>query len=162
MPFLRMLMIIALAAPWVLGQRKYTGPRPDKSDVPYLLHAANLVATEEGDAKEEDRKDDVANVIPGASSRARTPLAEPIFLFEADKIQPEKLELYRVAVKAGSREVAIPKSLKKRKDGPRPLRLAFTKLDATLYRIEANQFLENGEYCMSPSGSSKVFCFQVY
>jgi hypothetical protein len=37
-----------------------------------------------------------------------------------------------------------------------------SKLDGNLYKLEAQEFLENGEYCMSPQGSNAVFCFAVY
>jgi len=145
----------------LLAQNKYTGPRPTKADVPYLLHASNLISTEVGEAKEESRKDELANVMRGASSPARTPLAEPIFLLLSDKIAPEKLELYKTTVKNGNREVTIPSNPKKRRE-MRPIKLSFTKLETGLYRLEVNEELENGEYCLSPSGSMQVFCFQVY
>jgi hypothetical protein len=35
-------------------------------------------------------------------------------------------------------------------------------LEGKLYRVEANETLENGEYALSPDGSDQVFCFQVY
>ena len=156
--FLAATVIAALA----VAQKKYTGPRPPKPDVPYLLHATNLIETETGEAREEKRKDEVANIMRGANSPARTPLAEPIFLMQAEKLQPERIELYKVAVKNGNREVSIPSNAKRRRDGPRPLRLSVSRLDGGLYRIEANQWLDNGEYCLSPAGSQQVFCFQVY
>ena len=82
----------------------YNGPRPPKPDIPYLLHAAALVPTEVVEAKEEGtKKDETTYVIDGAASSAKTPLAEPIFLFESDKINPERLELYRLEVKNGTR-----------------------------------------------------------
>jgi hypothetical protein len=59
---------------------KYTGPRPPKPDVLYLVHADNLVETETAVAKEETRKDAQVAIVPGGSSPAKTPLAEPIFL----------------------------------------------------------------------------------
>lgn len=162
------LLILAVVAAGTLawaqtGGKKYTGPRPPKPDLPYLLHAANLVPTEAGTASEESRKDDTANIVKGSSSPARTPLAEPIFLLASEKLTPEKLELYRVAVsKAGNREVVFPKNPKKMKDAPKPVRLSVAKLDGNIYRLEATEALENGSYCLSPSGSADVFCFDVY
>jgi len=160
------LPIALIAVGTALGQqpRKYDGPRPPKPDLVYLLHARNLVPAEEGEAKEEDRKEETANIVAGAASPARTPLAEPIFLFNSEKIPAEKLELYRMTVKSGQREVAVPKNAKKAKNRPRPLRLLYTRLDGSLYRIEVNEGmgLEMGEYCLSPQESQKVFCFQVY
>jgi len=51
---------------------------------------------------------------------------------------------------------------KKKKDAPRPMRTIITKLAEGLYRLEANETLENGEYSLTPAGSNQVFCFQVY
>jgi hypothetical protein len=155
-------LIWSFAVP-AIAQNKYAGPRPPKPDVVYLLHATELTPTEAGEAKEETRKDVVANVMKGAASTSRTPLAEPIFLIAAEKIDAEKFELYRMEVKNGQREVAIPSDPKKRlKNAPKPLRLRWEKIEAGLFRLEANEYLENGEYCLSPSGSQQVFCFQVY
>lgn len=141
---------------------KYTGPRPPKPDVPYLMHADNLVEPENADAKEEKRGDETTYVVAGASSPARTPLAEPIFLLETQKIAPESLELYRLEVKNGRRQIMF--HAKKKKDNPRPVRLIVSRLEANLYRIEVseNLGLENGEYSLTPAGSNQVFCFQVY
>jgi len=58
--------------------------------------------------------------------------------------------------------VVVPTSVKKRKDAPRPVRLSVERLEPGLYRLEASQGLDNGEYCLTPSGSQIVFCFQVY
>ena len=158
-------LALALAATGALAQapKKYTGPKPPKPDLPYLLHATTLVPLEAGKASEEARKDDTANVVKGSSSPARTPLAEPIFLLASEKLVPEKIELYRVAVsKAGNREVVMPKNPKKMKDAAKPVRLSVSKLESGLYRLEATEALENGSYCLSPSGSQDVFCFDVY
>jgi hypothetical protein len=151
------MILAALPAP---AADKYTGPRPPKADVPYLLHADNLVQTEIGEAKEDTRKDGRAYVLPGASSPARTPLAEPIFLIKVEKLVPEKLALYPLQVKNGNREVTFPTKLKK--DSVRPLHTVVTRIGEGLYRVEANEGLENGEYALSPDGSNQVFAFQVY
>ena len=122
------LPLLVLAAAGLLhaqAPKKYTGPKPPKTDMPYLLHASNLVPLEKGSAAEESRKDETANVVKGAASTARTPLAEPIFLLASEKLVPEKLELYRVTVsKSGNREVAVPKNAKKMKDAVKPIRLS--------------------------------------
>jgi hypothetical protein len=144
------------------AQNKYTGPRPPKPDLPYLLHAANLVPTEAKVATEETRKDWQVYSIEGEQSPARTPLAEPIFLIAAEKLQVEKLQLYKLEQKPGRREIAFPSNPKRRKDAPEPLHLSFSRLEPGLYRVEANEMLENGEYSLTPSGSNDVFCFQVY
>ena len=153
-------LLIALLAASALAADKYTGPRPPKKDVLYLVHADNLVETESGAASEEKKKDDILNVISGTNSPVRTPLAEPVFIIETNSITPESLELYKLEVKNGHREILIPQ--KKRRNGPRALRLQVTRLDRGLYRIEASETLENGQYAVSPSGSSRVFCFEVY
>ena len=123
------------------------------------MHASKLVETEAVEAKEESKKDDITYVIDGTGSTAKTPMAEPVFLFESDKISPERMELYKLDVKNGRREVTI--NQKKRK-GPRPFRVLVTRLADRLYRIEASETLENGQYSLSPSDSNKAFCFEVY
>lgn len=153
---------IALLLPLQAWQ-KYTGPRPPKADIPYLLHASTLLETEVQEAKDETRKDENAAVIPGAASPVKTPLPEPIFLFLSEKISPDKLEMYRLTVtKDGKREVAFPSPGKRKKDSPRPIHMSTSKIDAGLYRIEASEVLDQGEYCLSPSGANQVFCFQVF
>ncbi len=142
---------------------KYAGPKPPKPDMLYLLHASNLIPTEAGEAKEETRKDVTANVMKGAESNVKTPMAEPIFLIESDKVSAEKLELYKMDIKNGQREVSIPNDSKKRiKNAPKQLRVKVDRIEQSLYRVEVNQWLDNGEYCMSPQGSVQVFCFQVF
>jgi hypothetical protein len=153
-------LLIAVLAASALAADKYTGPRPPKKDVLYLVHADNLIETENGAASEEKKKDDILNVIAGTSSPVRTPMAEPVFIIETNNFTPESLELYKLEVKSGHREILIPQ--KKRRSGPRALRLTVTRLDRGLYRIEASETLENGQYAVSPSGSTRVFCFEVY
>jgi hypothetical protein len=159
--FVALAMILAGGA-FAQQQQKYTGPRPPKPDLPYLLHATELLATEAGEAKEESRKEETANIVSGAASPVRTPLPEPILLVATEKLAAEKLELYKMTTKGGGREVTVPKSQKKMKNAARPVRLTVTRLEPGLYRVEAGQILENGEYCLSPQGSQQVFCFQVY
>jgi hypothetical protein len=153
-----LLVMITAAASFA---QKYTGPRPPKPDVIYLVHADNLVPTEVTEAKQEgSKKNELTYSIAGAAAPARTPLAEPIFLIEADKISPQSLELYKAEVKSGHREVNMVQ--RRTRGGPHALRLSVTKLDGRLYRIEADQELENGQYTLSPNGSNTVFCFEVY
>ena len=160
--WMHLFFALALLLPLQAWQ-KYTGPRPPKPDIPYLLHASTLLETERKEAKEEQRKDENAAVIDGAASPVKTPIPEPIFLFLSDKIAPEKLEMYKLDVtKSGNREVTFPAAGKKRKDGARPVHLSTSKLDGALYRIEASEVLDQGEYCLSPSGTNQVFCFQVF
>jgi hypothetical protein len=143
----------------IITAQKYTGPRPPKPDVPFVIHADNLLETEVAEAKEEKRKDDLAYVVAGAGSSAKTPLAGPIFIFQADKLSPEKLQLYRFEVKNGHREVFFSK---KGKGSTRPRRINVSAVGGGLFRIETGESLENGEYGLTPDGSNQVFCFQVY
>lgn len=154
---LRILTLLACSAALLPAQKKYDGPRPPKPDVLYLLHASNLVETEVASAKEDKKKDDMIYTVDGTSSPAKTPLAEPIFLLDSKKLLPDRLQLYRFEVKNGKRELVM-----KRKKDNRPLHLSMKRLGDGLYRIEANEFLPNGEYGMSPEGTNDVFCFQVY
>jgi len=148
----------ASAAP--VWAQKYSGPRPPKPDVLYLVHADTLVSTEVTEAKQETKKSDITYTIAGVSSPARTPLAEPIFIIESDKLQPSTFELYKMEVKSGHREVTM--ALRRTRGGSKPLRLSVTRLDRGMYRVECDQEIENGQYAISPNGSNTVFCFEVY
>ena len=158
MMILRM-WLIGILCLGVIGAQKYSGPRPAKPDVAYLVHADNLVETEITEAKEEKRKDDIAYIIAGASSSAKTPLAGPKFIFQADKLAADKLQLYRFEVKNGRREVFFAHN---GKNSAKPRRMNPTAVGGGLYRIEVEESLENGEYGLTPEGSNQVFCFQVY
>ena len=152
--------ILPLLLASVVSAQKYTGPRPPKPDVLYLVHADNLIPTETADATEESKKNEVTFSVPGANSPARTPLAEPIFIIQTDKIQADRLELYKMDVKNGRRVVSMSRG--RRGGGGRPYRLSVTRLDANLYRVEASEVLENGQYSISPNDSNIVFCFEEY
>ena len=154
----RLVLVVLLACTALIAQ-KYTGPLPPKPDLPYLVHANNLVPTEAGEAREEGKKDEIIYVIAGDASPVKTPLASPIFLMQADKLQPDKFELYRLEVKNGRREVIF--SRKKRKTA-RPIRISLHPLGESVYRLEVDETLENGEYSISPGGSNQVFCFSVF
>jgi hypothetical protein len=149
-------LLLLCCAAW--GQ-KYDGPRPPKTDLPYLKHADNLIPTEAGEAKEEKgKKDDITYVIAGAASTARTPLASPIFLLQSAKLSPGSLQLFRLESRNGRRELTVsPK-----KPG-KPFRMDVTRLTSDgLYRLEVEDSLDPGEYSLSPSDSNLVFCFQVF
>ena len=152
------LLGVALAA---AQSTKYDGPRPSRQDVPYILHATTLIETEIADARESSGKDGPMYSVPGATSTARTPLPEPIFIFQSQKISPDRLQLYRMESKGGQRLLALA-SGKKGKNASKPIFMMVHRLGGSLYRIEANEFLENGEYCLSPEGSNQVFCFTAY
>jgi hypothetical protein len=152
-------LLLFVAITLLSAADKYTGPVPSKPDIPYLLHGSNLIETETGQVREESRKSDTNYVVAGASSPARTPLAEPIFIIDAQKSSPERFELYRMDVKGGNREVSFSG---RRRGGNRALHLAVTPLGGHLYKIEADEPLENGEYTLSPSGDNRAFCFEIY
>jgi hypothetical protein len=139
----------------------YKGPRPPKADTLYLVHADNLVELEKVDSRGDPKKDEITYTVPGPAAAAKTPLAEPIFIMKSEKISPESLELYKFDIKNGHRELTMS-SQKRRKNGPRAFRLQVTQLERGLYKIEASEVLENGEYGLSPNGSSDVFCFSEY
>ena len=89
---MRYLPILLLSVLGLAAMQQYTGPRPPKPDIPYLLHANNLIETEAAEAKEQPRKDDILYVIAGANSAARTPLASPVLLLQTD-VRAWSLEL---------------------------------------------------------------------
>ena len=151
-----LLLAVALAA----FAQKYTGPRPPKPDVPYLKHAADLIPAESTEAREEHgkKKDDVVYAIAGLNSPVRTPLAAPIFLFQSDKLAPDRLQLFKLESRNGRREILFGP-----KKQPQAILMKVMRLDsANLYRIEVDESLEPGEYSITPKDSNQVFCFQVF
>jgi hypothetical protein len=156
---LRRSLILPLAATFAALAQKYTGPRPPKPDVPYLKHAGDLISTEATEAKEEKgKKDDLLFTIAGLNSSVRTPLASPIFLFQSDKLAPDKLQLFKLESRNGRREILFGP-----KKQPQALLMKVMRLDsANLYRIEVDEGLEPGEYCITLQGGNQVFCFQVF
>jgi hypothetical protein len=155
---LRRIPILLLVAVCAALAQKYSGPRPPKPDLPYIKHAEELLPTEAAEAKEEKgKKGDLLYAVAGPNSSAKTPLASPIFLFQSDKLAPDKLQLFKLEPKNSRREILF--GSKKR---PQPIRLEVTRLDGNLYRIEVGESLEPGEYSITPEGSNQVFCFQVF
>jgi hypothetical protein len=150
-------LLLAFAVVLTATAQKYTGPRPPKADLPYLKHADNLVPTEAAEAKEEKKKDDILYVVDGANSSAKTPLASPIFLLQAAKLAPERLQLFKLDSKSDRREILFSP-----KHPPKAIRVEVTRLGSDLYRIEVNESLDPGEYSFSPEGSNTVICFQVF
>ena len=156
---MKLLVIVLFSVSVLAAAQKYSGPRPPKPDIPYLIHADNLVETEASEAKEEKRKEDLAYIVAGTASSVKTPLAAPIFLFQAEKIASEKIQLYKFDVKNGHREVFFSH---KGKGSAQPRRIEVNSLGGGLYKLEVHESLENGEYGLTPEGSNQVFCFQVY
>lgn len=144
----------------LLGQDPYKGPVPEKADLPYIRHANKLVPTDIGEAKDESAKNDTIYTLAGAASTARTPLTEPSFIVKVDKLNVQQMQLYRMEAKGGRRVLTLPKNPKK--NSPRSLRLSLDPLSSGLYKLEVQEPLDAGEYCLSPSGTNSVFCFAVY
>jgi hypothetical protein len=152
--------VAAVFVLWALAAaaQNYSGPKPPKPDIPYLVHADTLVATEAAEAKEQrGKKDEILYIVPGASSPAATPLASPIFLFLSEKVDPSRLQLYKLTPRAGQREILF----RKNKSDSRPIRTDLNRVSGNLYRIEVGESLQAGEYSLTPEGSNQVFCFQV-
>ncbi len=156
---LRRIALIGLVCWGILPAQKYSGPRPGKTDIPYLVHADNLIETEVAEAKEEKKKDDITYVVAGATSPAKTPLTGPVFILDADKLSANKIQLYKFEVKNGHREVFFSH---KGKTSARPRRLNVTAAGGNLYKIEVDESLEKGEYGLTPEDSNQVFCFQIF
>jgi len=142
------------------GQEAYKGPVPEKADLPFIRHANKLIATDAGEAKEESGKNDTVYNVAGAAAVAKTPLTEPAFIIKVDKLNVQQMQLYKMELKGGQRVLNIPQKVKR--NGPRAIRLSLEPLNSGLYKLEVQEPLENGEYCLSPGGSNAVFCFAVY
>ena len=154
---LAILLALALSA----FAQKYSGPVPEKEDLIYLLQADNLIPTEAATAEEQKgKKGESVFVVPGAASKARTPLASPIFLVKVKDLAAEKLQLYKLDVKNGHREITF--SNKKNAKGPQPIRLDVKRVGDGLFRLEAGESLGNGQYSITPAGANDVFCFEIY
>lgn len=155
------LLFCALLCSLAAWPQKYTGPMPPKPDLPYLLHADTLVATENTEAKEQKspKKEEITYIVPGAASSAKTPLASPILLFQSDKLSAEKLQMYKLEARNGNREITFSN---KKKNTAKPINISVNRVAEGLYRIEATDSLPNGEYALTPEGSNQVFCFQIY
>lgn len=151
---------LAIGCATAYGTVSYRGPRPPKPDVPYLVHGDQLAETDQAEAGQSEDKKRTVYTTAGAAATARTPLAEPIFLIRPEKLKAEQFSLYQMKVEKGNRQVSF--GVKPGKDDSQPIPLLFdTRKDGSVI-IETNKYLENGEYCLSPSGVNTVFCFQVY
>jgi hypothetical protein len=149
------LLVLTAAAAWA---QKYDGPRPAKPDLPYLRHGQNLIPLDAAEAKEEHKKDDVLYTVEGEAATARTPMVSPIFLIRAEKITPDRLQLFRLTVHNGRREILF-----QAKRPPKPILMEVTRLSSDgIFRLEVEGDLEPGEYSLSPQGTDQVFCFQVF
>jgi hypothetical protein len=157
-PLVRTAMAAMAAVLATANAQKYTGPAPPKPDLPYIQHAANLIATEAVEAKEQKSKDDTLYTIDGENSSSRTPLALPIFFIKADKLNPASLQMYRLESKDGHRELTA--SAKKNAE---PIHVQVTRLTGdNLYKLDVYNGLDAGEYALTAEGWKQMFCFQVY
>jgi hypothetical protein len=155
----RRFLLLLLAAAFAAPAQKYDGPIPPKKDLPYIRHAANLVPTEDVIAREDKKNTGSLYTIAGPNSSAVTPLAAPIFIIQVDKILPDKLSLYKLDSKPDHREILVnPK-----RESP-AIRLEVNKLTAdNIWKIETDESLDPGEYCLTIDGdsSNQAFCFRV-
>jgi hypothetical protein len=148
------LPLIAFAA--VAQAPKYSGPVPPSSDLPFLKHASNLLPAEAVEVKEEKRKDDTVYLVAGESSPSKTPLELPVFLIRAEKLNPLKLQMVRLQAADGHREISATA-----KKNAGPIHVIVTRVAEGLFRLEATDSLENGEYMLSVEGTSQAFCFAI-
>ena len=155
-------VLLVLAAVPAAAQKKYTGPRPPKPDTPFLIHGGNLLPVETGEARESQGKNETNYAVDGAASSTKTPVPEPVFLFQSDKINPERLSLFKMESKSGQRTLSLPADPRRRKDNARPLFILVTPLENRLFKVEVNEPLDNGEYCLSPEGTNTVLCFSEF
>ncbi len=144
----------------LMAQEVYKGPVPDKIDLPFIRHANKLIPTDAGKAREDNGKNGTTYSVDGAAAAARTPLTEPAFIIKVKELNVNEMQLYRMDTKGGQRTLTIPQAGKK--GGPKVLRLSLEPLSTGLYKLEVQEPLENGEYCLSPGGSNAVYCFAVY
>lgn len=151
--------LLVLALPLV-AQRGYDGPRPEKADLPYILHATTLLPTETGAATQTEEKKNTIYTVAGATSSARTPVPEPIFLFKSERLNPDRLSLYRMTVEKGNRILRFPE--RPGKNSPKPVFLMVSPLEKGLFKVEVNEPIGEGEFCLSPDGENTVFCFTTY
>ncbi len=141
--------------------QKYSGPVPEKEDLLYLVQADNLIPTEAATAQEQKgKKGETVYVVAGAASSARTPLASPIFLLKARDLVAEKLQLFKLDVKNGHREITFRTGRGAR--NPEPVRVDVKRFDNGMIRLEVSDSLPKGQYSFTPEGANDVFCFEVY
>ncbi|HEX4807981.1 MAG TPA: hypothetical protein VH325_03580 [Bryobacteraceae bacterium] len=150
---------LSLAGITLMGDDQENGPRPPKKDIPFIKHADHLVETESQNAAQSKSKGGLVFSVPGATSTARTPLPEPIFLFVQDKIRADQLQLFHFTVQNGMRQVLAKQ---KDDDDDKVYHISLRQLQGDLYRLDASESLDPGEYCLSPVGLNLAFCFTVF
>ncbi len=156
---LRLCALAILLSGFLIAGMEYAGPRPPRKDMVYLVHADQLVATDVGIAQQQTTSGDITYIVPGERSTARTPLASPTLLIEAENLSADKLRLFRLDIRDGHRELSFHY---KNKGGAFPLRADISNIAEGIYRIDVLDSLSAGEYALSPDGANDVFCFEVF
>ncbi len=152
------LLSVFIASATAFAAEQYAGTPPPKPDVPYLVVADNVTATEVSEASQQTgKKDDIIYVIAGSNSSAKTPLPSPVFVLQSETLNPDKLQVYKLDIRDGHREIVFS-----RKKPPKPYTLTVTRYSDNLFKLEVDGSLPPGEYSMTPEGSNAVFCFAVY
>lgn len=159
----RRVLVLALVLVSVAGaqRRNQEVVKPPQTDLPYLVHADNLVPTERAQAQEDSsKKNQLLYWVAGASSSAKTPLAGPEFLFQGETIDPSSLSLFAFEVRNGRREVLFLK--KKKKKSAKPIFTSIHPVGEGVVKIRVDASLPTGEYCLTPEGLNDAFCFSVF
>jgi hypothetical protein len=155
--------MLTLVMAWSLQAEELNSfglPNPPEADLPYLIHAGKLVATEHATASEERKNKQTTYFLAGVTSGVRTPLAGPEFLLRSESLDPNKLQLYNLVVRSSRREITFEDD--KPKKNPQPYIVSAFPGDAGLFKLRVDASLERGEYCLTPEGSNELFCFTVY
>jgi hypothetical protein len=162
----RLCAVAILLAGFLIAGMDYSGPRPPRKDTVYLVQADQLVATDAGVARQQTfadaknpRANEITYIVPGERSTARTPLASPTLVVEAESLSADKLRLFRLDIRDGHRELDFHY---KSRGGAFPLRADIANVAAGLYRIDVLDSLSPGENALSPDGANDVFCFEVF
>jgi hypothetical protein len=154
-------MIPAFVATMIMAQQKDAAPKPPKTDLPYLLEGNKLIPTDTQAATRS--KDDQTITVAGATSSARTPLPEPVFLFSPGQLAAAQFELFHFQILKDHRQWT--KGAQDRPDNDAPedtIRLTLRPAGSGLVRIEAAEMLNPGEYALIARGQNKAFCFTVF
>jgi hypothetical protein len=154
--------VLVVSAAMALAQNKASEPKPPKADLPYLLKATKLIATEPQTLNRSGPKSDETISVSGVTSPARTPLPEPIFLFSPGEIKAGDFELIRFQVGNGHRRWKKGQQSSADDEPEEPLPLTLRPVAKGVIRIEAAVMLNPGEYALIPRGKNTAFCFTVF
>jgi hypothetical protein len=145
----------------IAGQNA-SDPKPPKTDLPYLLEAEKLIATDGQPISRSGPKDDETISVKGTTSSARTPLPEPIFLFSPGQISANDFELIQFQVADGKRQWKKGQPANTGDEPEQVLRLTVRPVREGVVRIEAAVMLNPGEFALLPRGKDIAFCFTVF